>query len=169
MTETTIKYLIINTVLLMFWQFAILLFSKNINISFFDPAKKIYSQKNWEHNGKFYTSILHINLWKDHLPQHIGKDGFSKKILNKYNNLSYEYINEFIHETCRAEWYHKCCLSGCILFLLINPIFTYKLLFFFLTIIINLPFILIQRYNRIRLNKLGIRYSNKSKNKISNV
>ena len=169
MTETTIKYLIINTVILIFWQLTVLLFSKNIDIGFFDPSKKIYSQKNWEHSGKFYTAVLHINIWKDRLPQYIGKGGFSKKRLNKYNKLSYEYINKFIYETCRAEWYHTFCLFGCVLFLLINPTLTYKLLFFFLSIIINVPFILIQRYNRIRLNKLVKKHRNKSKNKISNL
>lgn len=163
MTESTIKYLLINTVLLIFWQLIILLFSKNIDINYFNPEKKMYSQKNWEHNGKFYTTILHIKLWKDSLPQYVGKNGFSKKNLNKYTDLSHEYINEFIHETCRAEWYHTFCLSGCIIFLLINKTFVCKLLFSSLSIAINLPFILIQRYNRIRLNRLNTKHYNKFK------
>ncbi|MDR1627965.1 MAG: hypothetical protein LBR79_04255 [Oscillospiraceae bacterium] len=168
MIEINIKYLTINMIFLAVWQFTIFLFSKNINISFFDPTKKIYSQKNWEHNGKFYTAVLRINMWKDYLPQHIGKNGFSKKNLNKYSGLSHEYINEFIYETCRAEWYHTICLFGYMLFLLMNLVFVYKLLFFAINIVINLPFILIQRYNRIRLNKLNMRYHNKFQNRAPN-
>ena len=93
---------------------------------------------------------MRIHKWKDRLPQHIAKDGFSKSHLT---NVSIEYLDEFIMETCRGEWLH---LTDCLLvvvLLLINS-FPIGLLFAFLDCIGNLPFAIIQRYNRFRMLQL---------------
>ena len=99
---------------------------------------------------KWYADHLKINKWKDFLPQHIGKDGFSKDHLD---DVSIEYLDEFILETCRGEWNHIAnCYFAVVLFI-INPFWTA----FILTILLflgNLPFAIIQRYNRFRLVKL---------------
>lgn len=142
-----------NISLIIIWNMVILLFSTRLDRSSLNPNRKMFKEKNWEENGRFYTKILHIKKWKDSLPQHVGKNGFSKKHLVKTSQLSIEYIQEFIFETCRAEWNHlMCCLYSIIAFL-INPL-NYAITFSFVSIITNVPFILIQRYNRIRLKKL---------------
>ena len=71
----------------------------------------LYRTKDWEHNGRFYTKYLKIKKWKDYLPQYISKNGFSKRNLMSVTKLNVKYINNFILETCRAEWNHfVCCL-----------------------------------------------------------
>lgn len=132
------------------WHCASFLICVYIDADFFDAEKRMYRPHKWEKDGRFYRDVLKINLWKDLLPQYTGKDGFSK---DHIDNTSVEYIDQFILETCRGEWNHtiNCCLTfvllainepsmGIILSLCVNAG--------------NLPFVIIQRYNRFRLQKL---------------
>ncbi len=113
----------------------------------FDPAKGPYAPKEWERGGRWYRETLKIQAWKDRLPQHNGKNGFSKKHLN---NISIEYLDEFIAETCRGEWMHmKGCLCA-IITLIINPLLV-GIVMSFLVMMANVPFAVVQRYNRFRL------------------
>ncbi len=130
---------------------------------YFDHKRKIYQKKDWEKNGRWYKEKLKIHKWKDILPQHVGKDGFSKQHLQGTN---IEYLNDFIFETCRGEWNHR-----------VNSFFSVFALIFgiliknpFVAIIVstlnllgNLPFVAIQRYNRTRLLTLKKRIERKNK------
>ena len=88
---------------------------------------------------------------KEHVPQFTGKDGFSKEHMS--NNVSVEYLNEFIAETCRAEWTHETQGLSIIFTFLANPP-GYSLFFTFFVLLINMPCTAIQRYNRFRLQTL---------------
>lgn len=99
--------------------------------------------------------------WKDRLPQ-FNRD-FDKRHLRK--SLSEEYLEEFIFNTCRAEVIHVgiaelgylsllfCLLCG-------DPAANLPLFAAIATVIgiCNLPFSMIQRYNRNRMEKLLIMY-----------
>ena len=151
MNNNFFSVVVLNIFLMASYHAFILFLCKNLKISFFNPDKKIYKIKSWELNGSFYIKFLRIKKWKDKLPQYVAKDGFSKKTLRK--NLNKEYISRFIIETCIAEWNH---LMGCMYFVisfLVNSGF-YAIIFSVLAIILNIPFLFIQRYNRIRLYKL---------------
>ena len=144
---------IVNLLFIIIWNMIIFIFSINIDKKFLSPDLPLFKQKSWEKDGEFYAKILHIKKWKDFLPQHVGKNGFSKKKLLKPSQLSIEYIQEFILETCRAEWNH---LMSCLFFIisfLINSL-SYAIVFSLISIIVNFPFICIQRYNRIRLSRV---------------
>lgn len=148
--ETFIKAFIINTILGCIWHFITFVVCVTVDVSFFDADKKMYRPHKWEKCGRFYSENLKINKWKDMLPQYIGKDGFSKDHLD---NVSVEYLDTFIMETCRAEWNHTMnCLYFVVLFL-INR-FSMALFLSAILFIVNLPFAVIQRYNRFRLQKL---------------
>lgn len=140
-----------NVILMIFWHLIILFFSVKLDISFFDPNKPLYSVRPWERNGKFYTEILKIKSWKDKLPQYVSKNGFSKRSMNL--NFDKEYIERFILETCRAEWNHLMCCMYFFISFLINS-FKYAFIFSIIPVLANLPFLLVQRFNRIRLNRL---------------
>lgn len=71
--------------------------------------------------------------------------------------INKEYIGMFISETCRAEWNHYACSLYFIVSLLIND-WPYSLIFSLIPVIANLPFFLIQRYNRLRLMKFSKKY-----------
>lgn len=137
----------INIIILAVWHLIFFLACVLIRESYFNPNKPRYELKKWEDSGKWYVKNLKIKYWKDILPQHIGKNGFSKR---NFTNCSIEYIDKFIMETCRGEWNHSMSCIFAIIPILINP-FWVGLIFSGLTLLINLPCIAIQRYNRTRL------------------
>ena len=95
------------------WHVAVFLACVKIPTAFFDATKSRYLPKKWEKGGRWYRDNLKIQLWKDKLPQHIGKGGFSKAHLT---DVSIEYLDEFIMETCRGEWMHLTnCLCGVVM------------------------------------------------------
>lgn len=132
------------------WHVCIFIACVRLPISTFDPKRSRFLPKTWEHNGRFYKDKLKINLWKDKVPQYIGKGGFSKEHLT---NISIDYLDQFIVETCRGEWMHKKDCLSIIIALVINPPLV-GVLFSFLILLGNSPFALIQRYNRFRLQIL---------------
>lgn len=142
--------LLINLLLSAVWHYATFFLCISIPATAFDEKRKMYKSCKWEKDGKFYNDVLKINKWKDFLPQHVGKDGFSKDHLD---DVSIEYLDEFILETCRGEWNHSMnCMFGIVLVVMNNLAMGITL-----TIILllgNLPFAIIQRYNRFRLQKL---------------
>lgn len=117
----------------------------------FDYTAYPFKPFGWEQDGKVYTKIK-IQFWKDKVPdmsQHI-KSMFRKKICVFRNS---DYLEELILETCVAEMVH-------FLLILISPIFLLLMhgvagvLGMIGYILGNIPFILIQRYNRPRLIQL---------------
>lgn len=144
------KVIVINVILGILWHVAMFILCVARHQNSFSPDKKMYRPCKWEKDGKLYADLLKINRWKDFLPQHVGKDGFSKEHLE---NISLAYIDQFIRETCRGEWNHAMnCLFALILFILNH--FGIALILTFLLLLGNVPFIIIQRYNRFRLQKL---------------
>lgn len=142
-----------NTASILLWYLFVLIFAKKLNKKFFSPEKALYREYAFEKNGDVYVKVFKIKKWKDKLPQHVGKDGFSKRNLVKMCDLSQEYIDQFIVETCRAEWYHCICCVFFVVPLIFNTAI-YGVPFSALVLATNVPFIMIQRYNRTRLKKL---------------
>lgn len=143
----------VNVVLILIWHALVWIFCVKADASFFDPGKCIYKINRWESENNFYTKTLKIKKWKDKLPQYIAKDGFSKKQMKNLSDMSPEYIKKFIGETCRGEWDHLMCCMYAVISFFINPL-PYAILFSCIVIFCNLPFIAIQRYNRMRLLRL---------------
>lgn len=142
--------LLINILLGAVWHYATFFLCISIDKKFFDPNRKMYKPHKWERDGKFYSDVLKINKWKDFLPQHVGKDGFSKDHLD---DVSVEYLDEFIMETCRGEWNHSMNCLFAIALLLMNDLL-FGIILSIALLLGNLPFAIIQRYNRFRLQKL---------------
>ena len=95
-----------------------------------------------------YRRWLRINRWKDKVPEAGGlfRGGVSKSELPSYDDAG---LQLFVRETRRAElghWWALCCGP---LFVLWNPPLAAALLIGY-GVVVNLPFIVIQRYNRIR-------------------
>lgn len=147
------EIIIVNFMLLIVWHIIILILSRILKDSYFDPKKIMYLEYKWENNGKFYINILKIKKWKDKLPQYVPKNGFSKRHLRCISKLSKEYIEKFIIETCRAEWNHMMCCMYWVVAVFTNSGLC-GLFFSIVSIVANLPFLIIQRFNRIRLNNL---------------
>ncbi len=146
-TLTFKQLIIINFMLCSLWHVLCFLACIFIKESRFSPDRLRYKIQKWEKGGKWYVKYLRIKDWKDLLPQYIMQKGFSKQ---HFTNLKIEYIDRFLMETCRAEWDHSMNCMYAVISIIINPL-GIGLLFAFLSIFVNLPFIAIQRYNRTRL------------------
>lgn len=121
-----------------------------IPVESLNPTNWLYRNKNWELKGKFYCRYFAIRAWKHLLPDSSsfrGDKGFPKKRLGNKDN---EYLGLFLRETCRAEMAHWIILLFGPLFFLWNRTWVGFLMVGY-AIVENLPLIMSQRYNRIRL------------------
>lgn len=129
------------------------------------PRNKINYEKfplkpfSWEDGGEIYIK-LGIKKWKDALPDmsKIMKNMVPKKV--RYNSTSAD-VERLIYETCIAELTHAilCLISPVIIFFWAHTSLTVGVLLTLLYIICNIPFIMIQRFNRPNLMRLAERLS----------
>ncbi|WP_096154558.1 MULTISPECIES: glycosyl-4,4'-diaponeurosporenoate acyltransferase CrtO family protein [Bacillus] len=114
----------------------------------------------WEENTQLY-SMLKIKRWKEYLPDgsKLFKHGFQKKRLKEKNEA---YFYSFIMETKRAELTHFVTFFPLCFFFIWNPVEAYLAILLY-GVLANLPCILVQRYNRMRFNKVLGRFIQKKK------
>lgn len=112
----------------------------------------IYREWNWEKGGMIYEKYFRIRMWKELLPDGsaLFKKGFRKK---RMVTVSREYIEKFIIEVCRAEMAHWIVILCSPVFFIWNPLWAGIVMILY-AIAANMPCILAQRYNRIRLRRL---------------
>jgi len=108
--------------------------------------------RGFEEGGRWYRRRLRIDRWKDRLPDagDLFRGGMSKRQLPAYDAAA---LQVFARETRRAELAHWWALGCGPVFVLWNPPLAAALLIGY-GIVVNLPFILIQRYNRFRIEAL---------------
>ena len=120
--------------------------------SWFDWQRFPYKSRPFEQNGRIYQR-LNIQKWYKKLPDasRVFRHIFPDKSLK---SLSKEKLCILLKETCVAEFVHcsLCVIGFCYGKLNEGP--GVRLLTWMYILIGNLPFILIQRYNRPRLLRL---------------
>ncbi|MDX1680895.1 MAG: hypothetical protein R3242_09210 [Akkermansiaceae bacterium] len=106
----------------------------------------------FEHKGRFYERAFAIRKWKDRLPDGASwlGGGFAKARLQRRDA---GYLRRFIQETWRGELCHWSALFFVPLFLIWNPGWAMLIIIAY-ALAANLPCILVQRYNRARLQPL---------------
>ena len=116
--------------------------------AWFDPPPA----RTWERGGRFYEMNFQIKRWKDHLPDAAKwfGGGFAK---GKLAGTEEDYLRRFIRETWRGELCHWCAIACTPVFFLCNPWWGNAVMITY-AIGANLPCILAQRYNRLRLRRL---------------
>lgn len=119
----------------------------------FDPQSWLCRPRMWEAGGRLYERVFAVKLWKRRLPDAAPwfRGGFAKKNLSAADP---SYVSRFIGETCRGECAHWTMMLAAPLFFLWNPWWA-DLIMVAYAIAANLPCILVQRYNRLRLSRLG--------------
>jgi glycosyl-4,4'-diaponeurosporenoate acyltransferase len=123
----------------------------------FSPQSWLYRQRNWERDGKTYKSALRIKKWKRLVPDGIGvfKGGLEKQHLE---NADAAYLERCILETCRAEFTHWVIFLFAFIFFLWND-WWIGLIMVAYGLATNMPCIIAQRYNRMRLQRLYERHN----------
>lgn len=114
-------------------------------------------ERSFEDAGRWYRRRLHIHRWKDKLPDagDLFRGGMSKRELPGHELAGLEL---FARETRRAELAHWWAMACGPVFALWNPPLATALLVTY-GVAVNLPFIVIQRYNRFRIDALVSRRS----------
>jgi glycosyl-4,4'-diaponeurosporenoate acyltransferase len=111
----------------------------------------------WEQGGRFYDRVFGIKRWKDRLPDAARwfAGGFAKGELVA---IDAGYLDRFLCETWRGELCHWAAMAFVPVFFLWNPWWA-DLIMVGYALAANLPCILAQRYNRLRLRRLLARLS----------
>ncbi len=106
----------------------------------------------YEQKGRIYQRLFHIKSWKDSLPEAgaFFAGGIAK---NRLISSDYDTLNIYYHETLRAEFSHWLPFVFSWTFFLWN---TPDIAIWMppVGLLGNLPFLLIQRYNRARVEQM---------------
>ncbi len=117
----------------------------------FNPSSLLYREWKWEENGKVYQRWFNIKNWKKKMPDAgtLFRRSFSKTKIKKDDP---EQMKRFVVETCRAELAHWIMLLPAPLVLLWNPLWA-DIVMILAGLVLNLPPIIVQRYNRFQLQE----------------
>jgi glycosyl-4,4'-diaponeurosporenoate acyltransferase len=115
----------------------------------FDPQGWLYRPRRWELGGRLYERLFAVHRWKRRLPDGAAwfKSGFSKK---RFASREPGYLRRFVRETCRSELVHWLVFACSGVFFLFNEPWVGWLMVAY-GALANLPLIVVQRYNRLRL------------------
>ena len=118
----------------------------------FNPESWLYKERKWEVGGRIYQRCFKIKTWKGLLPDGaaLTKNKFRKKHLG---NPDVIYIRRFIAETCRAELIHWVIFIFSPFFFIWNEWWIGMIMIAY-GFAVNVPCIITQRYNRIRLKRI---------------
>jgi glycosyl-4,4'-diaponeurosporenoate acyltransferase len=100
-----------------------------------------YRHRRWEREGRFYQTVFRVRAWKSRLPD-LGR--FRKKRLA---SRSWEYLRQYVAESCRAELTHLIVILAVPLFIIWNNWLAAACMVPYV-LLENLPCIIAQRYNR---------------------
>jgi len=108
--------------------------------------------RRWERNGQFWQRTLRVRAWKDRVPEAGGlfRQGGS---MRHVGSLTREGIEGFRRDTIRAERVHWSILASTPIHLVwCRPAIAAGMVAF--GVLFNAPFIVVQRYNRGRLDRM---------------
>lgn len=107
----------------------------------------------WENNGAIYQHLFKVKLWKSKM---LELGDFFKSIMPKRHLKEYStaYLSKYLVESCRAEISHWSIITWSYIFFLWND-FIRAATVVVIANILNLPYIIIQRYNRPRVARVA--------------
>jgi glycosyl-4,4'-diaponeurosporenoate acyltransferase len=134
-------------------QYAAAFFCLNIPDRIFGTNSFFFRSHSFEQDGRIYDKIFRVSSWKQLLPEGSiasKQRRFKKKHLK---NFSEENLNKFLLESARAELTHWLAILPFWLFGFFVPakVIWYMLIY---ALLVNLPCIITQRYNRPRVQRL---------------
>ncbi|NLV48149.1 MAG: glycosyl-4,4'-diaponeurosporenoate acyltransferase [Clostridiaceae bacterium] len=120
---------------------------------FFNPEKFIFRAHCFEQEGRIYEHYFRVKHWKYLLPDGGAvwkKRGFRKR---KIDDFSKEYLNQFLIESARGELSHWLAILPFWAFGFFTPPIVPWLMLIY-ALLINIPCIMAQRYNRPRVKHI---------------
>jgi len=119
----------------------------------FSPERFFYRTHRWERGGRIYETLLHVKSWKHLLPDGAAawkKRGYRKRSLSDHSEAN---LRRFLVESARGELTHWLAIAPFWLFGLIAPPDVLWIMLAY-ALAVNLPCIVVQRYNRPRIAAL---------------
>lgn len=146
------KVLLANIIIFIFFSVAISYLSVKLPEHIYFYKRWIFRERKWEKAGALYERLFRVRSWKALLPE--VSDFFNFSFPKKYFTQSNrEYMSKYLMESCRSELTHWNIIFSSLLFILwCDPSTTLKIII--IAISLNLPYIIIQRYNRPRIIRL---------------
>lgn len=134
-----------------------------IPLRYYKRNSSLFKIAAWENSGHLWQRLVAVKKWKGSIPDgaRIFKIGYEKKALHGIDNKN---LQKFAAETKRAELTHWLCIVPAPLFFLWNPAWAGWVMIFY-ALAFNIPFIIVQRYNRARLETILDRPTRREKNK----
>lgn len=132
-------------------QLAVAYLINFLDDKYFQPDNFILKSRKWE--SAFYRRVIRVPKWKHLLPDGAAsyKSGFKKKRLESIDS---NYLNQFIIETGRAEIMHWLDILPFWVFGLWSPGYVVWIMLGY-ALVVNVPCIITQRFNRPRLVKIS--------------
>ncbi len=134
-------------------QVAAALICINLPDRFFSSNSFFFRAHRLEREGRIYDRIFRVSHWKHLLPD-CGKvwkkRGLRKK---KLENFSEENLNRFLIESAQGEMTHWLAIFPFWLFWLFTPPMVPWMMLIY-ALLVNIPCIIAQRYNRPRVQRL---------------
>jgi glycosyl-4,4'-diaponeurosporenoate acyltransferase len=123
-----------------------------IPLQYFQRSSSFYKIATWEKSGQFWQNLVAVKKWKSSIPDaaRLFKIGFEKKLLA---GCDAENLQTFAAETKRAELTHWLSILPAPLFFLWNPFWAGWVMILY-AVVFNIPIIIVQRYNRARLETI---------------
>lgn len=143
------KKFLTNLILFMIFSIAITILSNVLPDSVYSSKNWLLRERKWEKKGEFYQRTLKVKHWKKFLPElsDFVKNVFPKKEIKEFSK---DYLQKYLLENCKSELTHWCIIFSSLLFFLWAE-FERSSLVIIIAVILNLPYIIIQRYNRPRI------------------
>lgn len=132
---------------------------------FYTPDLFFYRIHRFEKEGRLYERVFRVSRWKHLLPDGgliWNKKAFSKK---KLASFSVESLDRFLIESARAELTHWLAILPFWIFGFFTPMPVIWAMLIY-ALIVNMPCIIVQRYNRPRVQKLRRKISERDMIKI---
>lgn len=154
------------TILLVFlvWgilQVAAALICLNLPDRLFRPDAWLFRSHGFEDEGAIYQKLFRVQRWKHHLPDGGAawkKKGYQKK---KLASTSPDNLRRYLVESARGELTHWLAILPFWVFGFFTPGYVVWMMLAY-ALVINLPCIIAQRYNRPRIRRLLARLEDQS-------
>ncbi|MDY6867562.1 MAG: glycosyl-4,4'-diaponeurosporenoate acyltransferase [Chloroflexota bacterium] len=123
-----------------------------IPLTWLNPDSRFFQTFKWEKDGKIYQKLFHVQSWKQFIPNaaNLFSDRFPLKSIKSKDP---QYLIRWLKETIRSEICHWLMIVPGFFFFLWNDVILGWLMVAY-AFLNNLPFIIVQRFNRPRIRKL---------------
>lgn len=121
------------------------------------PLDGLFKERKFENKGKFWRQQFYIHRWKEYLP-----DGSNLLNMDRDSHLPEKGLDSIkfkITETKRSELMHWSLIVISPYFFIWNPVWSGWAMIIF-SLITNGAFVMIQRYDRVRLYSIQTRMKN---------